>query len=380
MAGNSWTEPGTGLKEFSRKIKEKLPDRLQPAIDENIDEMLMTSRFLSDQKGLAAREVEKLQDATKSVERLQAGLIETNRLKRLIQERAKELSGLGFVKESKLLKEKAYYYGEKIREYRELLKNKKRIVGKALEVVRKMPAYQDFLTRNSAVAGLFNLGSNFNAQRSVEGLQVRTVVEAFVAQRIGTAPGAAQVVGSQLNEARSRFDEFKVKFPQLNNAGEMPDFKPKPLKAKTVLQRLEFGSNIQFQKSSRYFPTTTDIAGQIGYKFHKNGVAGIGVAYKLGMGTGWDNISFSHRGFGFRSFIDWKLKGSFFLSGGYERNRTSAFRNLEELKNWKGWQQSGLVGISKKYKKQSIIILYDILAVRQLPQADKVKVRFGRNF
>ncbi|MGF6924639.1 hypothetical protein QFZ48_000139 [Chitinophaga sp. W2I13] len=114
------------------------------------------------------------------------------------------------------------------------------------------------------------------------------------------------------------------------------------MKAKRFVQRLEFGSNVQFQRSNRFFPTTGDLAGQAAYKFHKNGSAGFGLSYKLVLGTGFDNIRFSGQGTGIRSFIDWKLKGTFFLNGGYEQNYQPDYSGLPEGIDQK-WTQSGLV-------------------------------------
>jgi hypothetical protein len=168
----------------------------------------------------------------------------------------------------------------------------------------------------------------------------------------------------------------------LNNAAEMPDFKAKEMKTKTFFQRLSPGGNIQFQKSNQYFPTVADIAAQLEYKFSKNGSVGAGLVYKLGMGTGWNHIAFSHNGIGLRSFVAYKLRGTFFANAGYEANRLTGFRYLEELKHWEGWTRSALAGISKKYKinaklKGNIMLLYDFLAPRQLPKTDNVKLRLG---
>lgn len=162
----------------------------------------------------------------------------------------------------------------------------------------------------------------------------------------------------------------------------MPDFKPKEMKTKTFFQRLEPGGNIQFQKSNQYFPTTADIAAQIAYKLNKNSSIGAGLAYKLGMGTGWNHVAFSHQGLGLRTFADYKLKGTFFINAGFEGNRNTGFKYLSELKHWNGWTTSALAGISKKYKinsklKGNIMVLYDFLAPRQLPKTDNIKLRIG---
>jgi hypothetical protein len=165
----------------------------------------------------------------------------------------------------------------------------------------------------------------------------------------------------------------------------MPGFKPNEMKSKSFLQRLEFGGNMQFARSSQYYPTTSDIAGQVAYKFHKNGSAGLGAAYKLGLGTGFNNIRFSHQGMGLRSFLDWKLKGTFYINGGFEENYNAAFTNTDQLRNIDNWQGSALIGVSKKYKvssklKGNIILLYDFLYNQHIPRTDPIKLRLGYNF
>ncbi|PWV56450.1 hypothetical protein C7475_101966, partial [Chitinophaga sp. S165] len=289
-------------------------------------------------------------------------------------------------KDLQKINKEAYYYGQQISEYKTLLKDKKKAEAKAMELLKKMPVYNDFIRRNSQLASLFNLGSSGAATaQSLEGLQTRSQVEQLIQQRLGNDPGARQAVSQQMDQARSQLNELKSKFPDLDNAGDMPDFKPNPMKTKSFLERLEFGGNIQFQKSNRYFPTTSDIAGQIGYRFHKNGTAGIGMSYKLGLGTGWDHIAISHQGVGLRSFVDWKLKGTFFVNGGFEQNHVSTISRVDELKSWSGWQGSALLGVSKKYKvsaklKGNIMLLYDFMARGNMPSSSPVKLRLGYNF
>jgi len=43
-----------------------------------------------------------------------------------------------------------------------------------------------------------------------------------------------------------------------------------------------------------------------------------------------------------RSFVDWKIKGSFWISGGFEMNYRNEFNSIEVLKDYNAWQQSGL--------------------------------------
>ncbi len=149
-----------------------------------------------------------------------------------------------------------------------------------MELLQKLPAYKDFMARNSQIARLFNLassGGGGNVEQQLEGLQTRAQVEQLIQERIGGGgPNASQAIRQQMDAARSQMDELKKQFPDLDNAGEMPDFKPNEMKTKSFLSRLEFGTNVQFQRSNQFFPSTGDFAGQVGYRFNKNGIIGMG--------------------------------------------------------------------------------------------------------
>ena len=354
-------------------LKSGLSKRIPGGGDAYLDTLTHTLKFLDQYNNVSKKQ---LAGAEKSVGDLQGKLQQAEAVKAYIRSRKQELKEQlsqysGFAKDLERFNKEAYYYGEQLKEYKSLFQDRKKAEAKAMTMLKKLPAYNDFLRKHSQLAGLFNLNGSYNETRNLEGLQTRTQVDQLLQQRIGSGQDARQAVSQQMEQARSQFTELKSKFPDLDNAADMPDFKPNPMKTKSFVQRLEFGGNIQFQKSSRYFPTTSDFAAQVAYKFHKNGSAGIGAAYKLGMGSGWDHIVFSHVGLGLRSFIDWKLKGTFFLNGGVEKDYL--------IKNWK---TSALLGISKKYKintklKGNIILLYDFLAQRQIPQTSPIKLRIG---
>ncbi|TWV88732.1 hypothetical protein [Chitinophaga pinensis] len=60
------------------------------------------------------------------------------------------------------------------------------------------------------------------------------------------------------------------------------------------------------------------------YKFTEKGSVGIGLAYKLGLGS-LDRIAISNKGAGIRSFIDYRIKNAFSLNGGMEMTTTPPF-------------------------------------------------------
>ncbi len=393
-ANNLFTHSIDSLGSLKSRMKGKL-GKYSGALTQGgpyLDSLSNSLSFLKDSKGLLEQSkgiTDKLNGSLKSVDNLKDKLAQAEQIKAYIRERKQLLKEqlsqyTGFTKDLQKMNKEAYYYAQQLKEYKEVFKDKKKAEQKAMEVIKKIPAFNDFMQKHSQLASLFNIQGATASAQSLEGLQTRNQVEQLIQQRLGSGPNASAAVSQQMAETRSKFDELKSKFPDLDNAAEMPDFKPKEMKTKSFLQRLEFGSNIQFQRSNKFFPTTGDLAGQAAYKFHKNGSAGIGLSYKLGMGTGFDNIHFSGQGMGIRSFIDWKLKGTFFLNGGYEQNYQPDYAGVPEGGGQK-WTQSGLIGISKKYKinsklKGNMMVLFDFLYNQHVPRTDPVKVRLGYNF
>ncbi|WP_261511534.1 hypothetical protein [Chryseobacterium paludis] len=377
---------------YSSALSQASGDLYVDSLSNSIVFLKQTKGILEQSKGIT----DKLNGSLKSIDDLKDKLALTEQIKAYIRERKQMLKDqlsqyTGFSKDLQKMNKEAYYYTQQLKEYKEIFKDKKKAEQKAMELMKKIPAFNEFMQKHSQLASLFNIQGNGASAQSLEGLQTRNQVEQLIQQRLGSGPNAGAALSQQMSEARSKFDELKCKFPNLDNTGDMPDFKPKEMKTKSFLQRLEFGSNIQFQRSNKFFPTTSDLAGQVAYKFHKNGSAGLGLSYKLGMGTGFNNIQFSNQGMGIRSFMDWKIKGTIFLNGGYEQNYQPNYEwvptNYVILASrvMQKWTQSGLVGVSKKYKinsrlKGNAMILFDFLYNQHYPHTDPIKFRVGYNF
>ena len=166
---------------------------------------------------------------------------------------------------------------------------------------------------------------------------------------------------------------------------DMPDFKPNSQKTKTFLRRVEYGFNAQFTRSSTLYPATGNLALTLGYKINDKSSAGVGLSYNLGLGSGWNNIAFSSQGIGLRSYLDWKIKGTWYVAGGYELNHLTPFNKLDQLYHWEVWQPSALIGLEKKYhisgKVQGVLqLLFDALYKQEIPQGQAIRFRVGYNF
>jgi hypothetical protein len=86
----------------------------------------------------------------------------------------------------------------------------------------------------------------------------------------------------------------------------------------------------------------------LGYKINDKSAAGIGIAYKVGWGEDIHHISVSNQGIGLRSYFDAQIKGGIWASGGFEYNYMHAFQKWNEIGKVNVWQQSGLIGLTKK--------------------------------
>jgi hypothetical protein len=342
---------------------------------------------------------QQLENAADKVKNLQQSFQKAEEIKQFVKERKEylrsQLQQMGFGRELKKLNKQAYYYSEQLNEYKSMLTDHKKAERKALELLSKTKLFKDFMRKHSQLASLFRLPGDPNdpvSAASLAGLQTRAQVNSLIQQQIGSGgPGAQTLVQQHMQEAQSKLNELKSKLTQLGgNRSEdlMPDgFKPNTQKVKSFWRRLEYGTNLQSQKPNGYFPVTSDIGLSVDYKINDKSMLGIGASYKIGWGQNIRNIKLSHQGAGLRSFADVKLKGSFWLSGGYEMNYRSEFNRIDVLKDLSAWQRSGLIGLSKVislnskfFKKTRLQLLWDFLSYDQVPRTQPVVFRVGYNF
>jgi hypothetical protein len=389
------------------KVKEKyqgLDQKIKTAGSFNqyipsLDTLATSLKFIDQNKSLLnniKEYKEKLNTSLSNVKGLQEQFQKTEEIRKFLKERKElirqQLSNLGFAKELKKMNKQVYYFSQQANQYKELLKDHKKIEKKAIELLSKSKLFKDFLRKNSQLASLFRLPANPDdpvTAASLAGLQTRAQVNNLIQQQIAAgAPGAQAQFQQNVQDAQSQLNKLKDKISKLGQGSsdmDMPEgFKPNRQKTKSFLQRLEYGTNVQSQKANGYFPVTSDIGLSLGYKMNDKSVFGIGASYKLGLGQNIRNINVTHQGVGLRSFVDWKIKGSFWISGGYEMNYRNEFNRLDVLKDLDAWQQSGLLGISKVvslktkfFKKTKLQLLWDFLSYGQVPRTQPVVFRIG---
>lgn len=395
-ANNVFANAGDKYKELQQRLKGNSARQYIPKLD-----TLVTSlKFLQSNPELLAKGKEaaaKLKEAMGKVDGMKDKFQQAEAIKQFIKERKQflkdQLSKFGFAKELKKLNKEVYYYAQQVNEYKEILKDSKKAEKKAIELLSKTKMFKDFMRKNSALASIFRVPGDPNdpaAQANLSGLQTRAQVNTFIQQQIAAGgPGARDQFRQNLQQAQSQINQLKSRIGSGGSSDDiMPEgFKPNNQKGKSFLKRLELGTNLQTTKSNSWWPVTSDLGLSVGYKLNDKSIVGIGASYKLGLGNSFRNIRFSQQGAAMRSFLDWKLKGSLWISGGYEMNYRTAFSRVSQLNNLNAWQQSGLVGLSKTvsvkskfFKKTKLQLLWDFLSYQQIPQTQPVLFRVGYNF
>ncbi len=364
--------------------------------DEYRDKLATNLKYLDQQKDKLDAEITKpLADATQKMKALEQDVKNTEAVAQFIKVRKKQLISeagkyIGKNKYLTKINKESYYYVETLRNYKEIFSDSKKAEQTAKSILNKIPAFTNFMQKNSLLSSFFRVGATDPLdpalQASLVGLQTRAGVNDLIQQQLSSGgPNARQVFQQNIQEGKAQMQALKDK---INKAGgssddEIPSFKPNTQKPKTFLQRLEYGTNLQPSKTNNLLPATTDIGLSVGYKMNDKSLIGIGLSYKLGLGS-IEHIKITHEGIGLRSFIDWKLKMKFYVSGGFEMNYNAQFKNIEQLRNYNGWQSSGLIGISKKmpiktkfFKASKIQLLYDMFYRDHIPISQPVVLRVG---
>lgn len=370
----------------------------------SLDSLSGSIKFLKEYPGLVSnvkKSKEKLDEALSKVKGLENQFQKAEDIKAYLKERKQflkeQMTNLGLTRQLKKLNKQVYYYSEQIAEYKDIINHQEKIERKALEFLSKAKLFKEFMSKNSAFGSLFpsqpsGIAGTSTPQTGFAALQTRAQMTAFIQQTPLGAAGAMPRVQQNITNAQSQVNDMRSRILALTGRNgsnvEMPDFKPNTQKTKSFGKRLEYGFNVQSQKSSTLFPATSDLGLTVGYKLNDKSIIGIGGSYKVGWGTGWRHVALSHQGAGLRSFIEWKVKDGFGLSGGYEMN----FRDWPDESvipppgGWKD-QQSGLIGLYKSiplktkfFKKTKLQLLWDFLSYQQRPQTQPIVFRVGYNF
>ncbi|HEU5364233.1 MAG TPA: hypothetical protein VFU62_01815 [Hanamia sp.] len=370
-----------------------------------IDSMQTTLLYLKDnQQLLDVKHIkpDEIQSAFKSLMILQSKLKDADYLNQFIQQRKEQIKNYvkqyindlpaSFLKSYQSYNKELFYYTEQIKQFRETLNDPDKMMRLTLSVLNKVPAFTDFVKINSLLASIFNLSGTYTPGAIGMGLSTRDQIMASMQSQVNQVggPNATSMVQQNIQSAQGQIDQLRNKLSGLGSSGtadiDVPNFHPNDQKTKSFLKRLQVGADLQTVHSSYFFPTTTDFGVSLGYRLNDKNDIGLGASMKMGWGKDINHVNVTGQGVGLRSFLDINIKKSFYASGGFEYNYQQPFQlgNLPELRSW---QQSGLLGITKKVslktkllKSTKIQLLWDFLSYEQIPRTQPIKFRVGYSF
>ncbi|MFT3908297.1 MAG: hypothetical protein QM737_02640 [Ferruginibacter sp.] len=378
------------------KNEEKMVTKYKAEYDEYQDKLTTNLKYIETQKDKLNPALAKSASVTsKKMKELNQEVAKTDAIQKMIKDRKKLLmsESLKYLGKSKYLAKidkESYYYTETLRNYKDIFSDPVKAEKTVKTILNKIPAFQKFSNENNFFASLFGPPVQGEGLANSPNLQTRAMVNSLVKTKVaGGGANASQVLSQNLQEAKTEIKKLQDKVQKSgksSNKDEMPDFKPNTQKSKTFAQRLEYDFNTQFGQQNKFVPTTANLGLGLGYKINDKSIIGIGVTYKLGMGS-IDHIKFTHQGIGLRTYVESKLKKQFYISGGFEMNHDHTINNFKELKYGYVWQRSGLIGISKKikiktkfFKNTKLQLLYDFLYQDHYPNTQPIIFRTGYNF
>jgi hypothetical protein len=297
--------------------------------------------------------------------------------------------------------------------WKEALQDSKKMEREVLALLNKLPAFRDFMSRNSELARLFGPvggAGNAPAGQALPGLQSIQSISQELQLRFGSEMvQGGSLLQQQLQAGMDQLGQTQasdisgiipgMNLPVESNSsliGEAGGGVVSPaqkeateLKAKPFGKRFEFGWNLQSAMRLQNFPAVRDMGLNLGYKLNPRSVIGVGVAYKFALGESWKNIEWTHEGVGLRSYLDWRLTeagGRIFkglwLTGGFEMNYWSRIAGNVQWKEL-AWRPAGIIGLTKAIpgKKQNgkFQVLFNYLDIN-LPLEDRISIRWGKTF
>src|SRR5579863_194681 len=341
-----------------------------------------------------------VQAALVQFQQLQAKLQQADAIKQFIQARKAQIqqylsqytslpSGVGNTLQGYNME--AYYYAEQVRQYRQMLNDPDRMIQTAMGLLQKLPAFNNFMQKNSFLAGLFTVPGGYGNSDGAAGFQTRDQVMAMIQSQVSQGgSGGMGAIQNSLNTAQQDINNLHNKLSSLGGGSgdmDMPNFKPNDQHTKTFLQRLEYGTYFQTTPATTYYPSYSDLGLTLSYKLGHQNLIGVGASYKLGWGRPIQHIALSNQGVGIRSFIDIHVRTTFSLTGGYELNYLTPFSSFQDIRLLSRWTPSGLVGVTKTvsmkstvFKKTQLSLLWDFLSYEQTPRTQPLVFRVGYTF
>lgn len=390
------------IKDFQTPVDQKTAFPLKEYVP-GADSTHTALRFLEQGAGLqvpSAGQMQRIRNASEQIQQVEAKLQRSEDIQQYLGQRElqlkAQLSQYGLGKELSGINQEAFYAQQQLVEYKSMINDKQKLEEGLLSKLNQQPAFTAFMKKNSYLGQLFSLPDNYGSVQTLTGLQTRAQVDQLIGQFTNVSGGnnagadPTQFLQQQMQQAQQQISTLKDKLKALGISGgsgdiTMPQTRPNDERTKTFLHRMEYGFGMQTQQTTTILPALANLSFTVGYKLNQKSSFGVGVSYRLGVGTGLNHVSFSNQGIGFNSYIDVYLKGNFGINGGVEYNYMQGFTHLPSIYQADIWQTSGLIGLIKRTKvaakkSATVQLLYDVFYRQHIPSSAPLVFRVGYVF
>ncbi len=320
-------------------------------------------------------------DASASIAKAKDRINLTQQTKAQMQARKEQLhEAYGDKKQYARLLEKVdkenYYYVAQINTYRKALKKPSGIEETVMALAKKDPRWSDFLA---------TLPSK---KQDPEKMQPKQLAKQMMqSQASAVDPDAMKLITDAKEKSSGILDNMmgSEAGSAVDNASQMPSFKPDPYKTAGLWDHFDVGFDMAFERQSYKLPSSGTVGLQLLYHITDHLGMGILGNYRYGLGENIKNIHFSSMGAGYGGFVNYMIIWGFGLQVGWERNYLFAITANDGQEVPAGWTSALLLGITKEYRigkkmKGNVSVFYDFLHNRHEPQTNAWLWRMGWRF
>lgn len=397
VANNIFGNTDSIYKAYAGSMRQPADNNIFSNVYSHRLDSLKTAMQFLDKHGLIGRSVQEQQQVKELLAKysdLQGVFNNTEALKKVLIERQQllqqQLQRFGMPGIQSLQKQ-LYYYQAQMEQYRQAWEDPSVMEQQLTKMLCKIPEFRKFFDQFSDLGAVFSLPGNTGASAANTNLQTRTSLNSFIQSGNSGNLNVQTQLQNNLPAPVAQTNNIRSLLPALPTSGssteEMPNFKPNHQKVRSFLKRIELGTSLQTTKANYYFPATSDVALSAGYRLNDKSVIGLGAGGKVGWGNGWNQVRVTGQGMSLRTFLDYKVKGTWWLSGGWEYHYQQPVVDAVQLHSTNNWKQSGLLGLTKvvpikmkTFQKYRIQFFYDFLYRNTPPVTEPFKFRIGYSF
>lgn len=384
------TEVGKIKAAYQRMLsKLQKPDISAGAVREylpKMDSLLTSASFLK-----SFQEIPQLGQLTEKLSGLRLSYLEATNIEEEISGRIQHLlenyTGKIPLKQVERLKQLSQTAKAQIREFKNMIEDPAPRVERLIDLAVQQQGFEGFFAEHAELSKLFMSPSLSLRAKPDSSLQTVAELQKHLEEKFGKS--AQSLLQKQQQSSQDAMSDYQSdilnRIKQIGNSSKESDINTESVKP--MVKRLSFTTDIRSQRSNGLLPAFSELGINIGYRWSPRLIAGFGLSGRIGWGKGFSDLRVTAEGVGIRSFVDYRIKGGFYATGGFEaiydplpdqQSRTIVFSQ---------WQKNGLIGLKKGFrikngfiKGASFKLMWNYLSYMQKGVVQPFDFRIGYDF